>query len=198
MVHTGGVSVTDPAAEASGGVGRRLPHVAQVFSHWGPDTANGVQRAVHSLSLALEASGHEVWRCAVEREGIRGIVGRRPDIVHLHSVHISGNILLGRRLRRAGIPYCVSTHGGLSPIAFTRGTLKKQIFKLLCERNYLNQAAFIHALTIEEAQSLRAYGVRSAITVAPNGVETTFTAPEGAGNVVYTPLGATVNALRTP
>jgi glycosyltransferase involved in cell wall biosynthesis len=83
------------------------------------------------------------------------------------------------RLARAGVPYCVTVHGILSPTALQRRAWAKQVAGLL-ERPFLNRAAFVHALTDTERADLRRYGVRAPIVVAPNGVDPDeLAAPEG-------------------
>src|SRR5262249_39424668 len=94
-----------------------------------------------------------------------------PDLVHLHSLHVPENIVLGRWLRAAGIPYCITVHGALSRPARTKGRFKKAAFNVLFERAYLNRAAVIHALTAEERDAIAASGVRCRIAVAPNGID---------------------------
>jgi glycosyltransferase involved in cell wall biosynthesis len=98
------------------------------------------------------------------------VVAWQPDIVHFHSVHIPQNIALASHLGRAGIPYCVTAHGGLFPAALQRHRLKKKVFDLLFERRYLNQARFIHALSPRESEIIRRHGVNRPIVIVPNGL----------------------------
>ena len=58
------------------------------------------------------------------------VLAWQPDIVHFHSVHIPQNVALAAHLGRAGIPYCVTVHGGLFRAALRRGRLKKTLFNL--------------------------------------------------------------------
>jgi glycosyltransferase involved in cell wall biosynthesis len=95
----------------------------------------------------------------------------QPDIVHFHSIHVPENVWFAARLRRAGISYCVTIHGGLSRLAHRRRWVRKLVFKWLCERTYLNGAAFIHALTPLESMDIRGYGTRAPIVDAPNGID---------------------------
>jgi poly(glycerol-phosphate) alpha-glucosyltransferase len=95
----------------------------------------------------------------------------RPDLVHLHSLHVPENIVLGRWLSAAGVPYCITIHGALSQSARSNRRIRKAAFHVLFERAYLNRAALIHALTFEERDAIIASGVRRQIIVAPNGVE---------------------------
>jgi glycosyltransferase involved in cell wall biosynthesis len=99
-----------------------------------------------------------------------GILAWQPEIVHFHSVHIPQNVALAARLADAGVPYCVTVHGGLFRAALRRGRLKKAVFHLLFERQYLNRARFIHALSPREAEVIRRRGGNGSVVVLPNGL----------------------------
>lgn len=101
----------------------------------------------------------------------RHVLAARPDIVHLHSVHVPENVGVAAYLRRLRIPYCVTTHGGLTTGALRNGRIKKAIFRWAFEHAYLNQAAFLHAVTEDERLSMRASGLRPPITTVPNGID---------------------------
>jgi glycosyltransferase involved in cell wall biosynthesis len=88
----------------------------------------------------------------------------------LHSIHVPENITLARHLRKAGVPYCVTIHGGLSRVAQQRSRARKAALWWLGERQYLDNALFIHALTCEEASDIGAYGVKAPTVIAPNGI----------------------------
>jgi len=167
----------------------------------GQNAMNGVGRAVYFLSEAQRALGHEVGLVYEHAEHLHGagngnrspltavrarlrrttlqvsstfleeLLAFRPDIVHLHSIHVPENVSLSRHLRRAGIPYCVTIHGGLSRVAQKRGRIKKTALWWLGEKTCLDGALFIHALTREEAVDIRAYGIKAPMVVAPNGID---------------------------
>lgn len=94
----------------------------------------------------------------------------RPDIVHFHSVHIPANIFLASRLALDGVPYCLTVHGALFPLARRRHALKKALFDLLLERRYLRNARFVQALSAAEAAVIGRHGVTAPIVVVPNGL----------------------------
>ena len=102
---------------------------------------------------------------------LTGVADWGPDILHLHSVHIPENILLSRYLRRAGTEYCVTVHGGLSPVRQKRNRWLKRALKVIAEQRYFEAAAFVHAISECDAKEIRAYGVRNQIVVAPNGID---------------------------
>jgi glycosyltransferase involved in cell wall biosynthesis len=94
----------------------------------------------------------------------------QPDVLHLHGVHISQNVLLGRRARQAGIPYCVTVHGMLARAAQRRRRWLKRTAALL-ERPFLDRASFVHAVSTDEVDDLRAYGTKAPIVIAPNAID---------------------------
>jgi glycosyltransferase involved in cell wall biosynthesis len=98
------------------------------------------------------------------------VLASEPEIVHFHSVHIPENVALAAHLGRAGIPYCVTVHGGLFRAALRRSLVKKTVFNLLFERRYLNHARFIHAVSPHEAEAIRHHGIDRPIVVVPNGL----------------------------
>jgi glycosyltransferase involved in cell wall biosynthesis len=199
----------------------------------GPDTANGVGRAVYHLATAQRALGHDVGIVSErahhidddhEPDGqpspllqareqlaqrtrqvsptlVRELLDDPPDVIHLHSIHVLENVSISRHLRRAGVPYCVTVHGGLSQTAQQRGRMKKAALWWLGERQCLDRALFIHALTRQEACDIRAYGVSAPTVVAPNGIDAgllpqpvdrcaLFTqAPELAGHRIFMFMG---------
>jgi glycosyltransferase involved in cell wall biosynthesis len=105
-----------------------------------------------------------------ERRLANDLLTWTPDIVHFHSVHIVQNVALASYLSRAGVPYCVTVHGGLFRSALQRHRLKKAAFNFFFERHYLNGAHFIHALSASEGEVLRQYGIKRPVVVVPNGL----------------------------
>jgi glycosyltransferase involved in cell wall biosynthesis len=174
-----------------------MVRVVHALRHCAADSVNGVERAVWHLGQAQRAAGAavalvtssdvaaETSPSGIARAASRLAFGRgerqdmlqrslafQPDIVHLHSIHVPENIWMAERLTRVCVPYCVTIHGGLSPIARHRGRLKKAAFTALWdERRYLNAAAFLHALTDEEARAIRAYGATAPVVTVPNGID---------------------------
>ena len=106
----------------------------------------------------------------LEQNLAEDVLAWQPEIVHFHSIHIPQNVALAAHLGRAGIPYCVTVHGGLFPAALRRGHLKKTVFNILFERRYLNDARFIHAVSPYETEVIRDHGVDRPIVVVPNGL----------------------------
>jgi glycosyltransferase involved in cell wall biosynthesis len=105
------------------------------------------------------------------RDLVADLITWDPTIVHFHFVHIPQAIRLARHLQLAGIPYCVSPNGGLALEAQRRRRVPKRAFAALFERRYLNQAAFLHAVSQSDVQGALAYGVDNRFAMAPNCID---------------------------
>ena len=177
VVHVGG----DSGQNATNGVGRAVYFLSEAQRALGHQVGLVNESAEHLQGIhsgndtrsrfALVRARIRQTTLQVSPTLVRELLAFRPDIVHLHSIHVPTNLSLSRHLRRARIPYCVTIHGGLSRVAQQRGRIKKTALWWLGERTYLDGALFIHALTREEAVDIRAYGIKAPMVVAPNGID---------------------------
>lgn len=92
------------------------------------------------------------------------------DIVHIHGLWQHPTLLGAWLSRRAGKPYVISAHGMLEPWALRRGRWKKAIYSAITERKKLARAACLLALTADEVENYRAFGLENPVAVVPNGV----------------------------
>jgi glycosyltransferase involved in cell wall biosynthesis len=157
-----------------------LGHEVSIFSitHLPPIAVPRVEVNVYSprrlpLELRAERLKHVLDRSPTNlpKELVADLLGRSPDIVHFHFIHMPQALRIASRLGRIGVPYCVSLHGGLAVEAQRRHRFAKQMFAALFERRYLTRAAFLHAVSRLDADGARAYGVRNRIVIAPNGID---------------------------
>ena len=94
------------------------------------------------------------------------------DIVHLHGVYSTWNLLVARMCRKANRPYLITLHNGLSPeSARVSGRLKKKVFHALLQRRHLESAGGIHVLTEEETTDLYAVAQPRNVFCIPNGID---------------------------
>ena len=113
---------------------------------------------------------------------ISELIAWEPAVLHLHFVGAPQNLWIASHVRRRDIPYCVTIHGGLSPVAQRRNRWVKLVFKLLFERRYLQRAAFLHAISSQDVDGLRSYGVKNTTAVIPNGIDlSTVPTPDAEG-----------------
>ncbi len=95
---------------------------------------------------------------------------RDTDGLHLHGLWEQSTLAGAQAARRWRKPYIVSAHGMLEPWALRNRRVKKQIYATLFERQNLEGAAWLHALTAAEAKDYRSFGLRAPIAIIPNGV----------------------------
>lgn len=104
---------------------------------------------------------HEIIdRLVEERDSI--------DLVHFHMIWFYDKNLIAKALKKAGIPFIITTHGTYSTPHASTG--KRKLARWLLELGYLNAAIEIHAITGEESDALKRYGYRGATFLAPNGI----------------------------
>lgn len=101
------------------------------------------------------------------------LLGIKPDVVHFHGVWTPMSARLGLWLRRQGIPYAISPHGGLMEEVLLRGRVKKLTYLALLGRPFCRGASFIHCISKAEADAVRPISGDTPVVVAPHGVEGT-------------------------
>ena len=97
---------------------------------------------------------------------------RQADGVHIHGIWDEHCSLTGSIASQLGIPYIVSAHGMLEKWAVGQKNLKKAIYSAIFERETLRRSSCLRALTANEVEDYRRYGVHGPVAVIPNGVET--------------------------
>ncbi|MET7383602.1 glycosyltransferase, partial [Streptomyces sp. NPDC005526] len=103
--------------------------------------------------------------------GLRtSLLASDAQIVHTHGIwmHPSADVVAWHRRRRK--PYIISPHGMLDPWIMKRSKLKKWVALAAYEHSHLNRAACFHALNREEADAIRAVGLKQPIAIVHNGV----------------------------
>lgn len=92
------------------------------------------------------------------------------DLVSLQSVWQYPNWVLREWCRQKGLPYVITTHGNLSPVALSFSATKKRIAARWFADSLLRSADALHALNEAERRHIRNYGLRQPVIVVPNGV----------------------------
>lgn len=91
------------------------------------------------------------------------------DLVHFHLIWFYDKNIIAKALKKAGMPFIITTHGTYSkPHAYTG---KRLLAKWLFELDYLNMSTEIHAITREEGTGLQRYGYTGRSFVAYNGID---------------------------
>jgi glycosyltransferase involved in cell wall biosynthesis len=133
-------------------------------SHWaGIHTVAFPKIGPSTLHFAPRA-GHWLRRCNL-----------RPDVVSLEGVwlHLFGKI--AQWARRQKVPYLITPHGNFNPFALRISSWKKSLARTWFADHMLRHAACFHAITEQEYQWIRDYGLRQPVCLIPNGVHTPST-----------------------
>lgn len=91
------------------------------------------------------------------------------DIVAVNGIMTYPMTVTGRMCKRMGKPYVVSVRGGLLPGAMSTKTWRKKMFYLMFIRVILAGAAVIHTTSDTESEHVAALGLKTPITIVPNG-----------------------------
>src|SRR5271155_4876260 len=165
-----------------------------------PRTVNGVNKVVHWLATTQKQMGlaSEIWalmsngaasthehiysmrffkrtksRFLLTRELCSALKQLPSDTwVQLHSVYIPELTAIARLLRKRGIVYGVTTHGGYLTLYFDPSRalrIKKRIFSTLWENWMLHHAAMIHVIGATELDDLRRRAPHQKMVMIPNG-----------------------------
>jgi glycosyltransferase involved in cell wall biosynthesis len=162
-----------------------------------PDTLNGVSKLGHWMATYQFRLGHDVevwgladsmnltprlreykmrilpitrWRFVLSRELKEALAALEPGTwVHFHSVFCPEFSSIAARLRRQGIRYGVTPHGGYSPGVMKKNPLKKQMYVALRERRYLSGAKWVQATGSGEVKEILAIAQPANVGLIQNG-----------------------------
>jgi glycosyltransferase involved in cell wall biosynthesis len=165
-----------------------------------PRSVNGVNKVVHWLATTQVASGmlSAVWSlshdtsepthdraydlrvfgrtrsCFLLTEQVReALMQLTPETwVQLHSVYIPELTAIARLLKKRGILYGVTTHGGYLSFYFDKSRVarfKKTLFAVLWENWMLRNAAMIHVIGATELEDLQRRAPAQKLVLIPNG-----------------------------
>jgi glycosyltransferase involved in cell wall biosynthesis len=181
----------------SGGTLMRIVHILKGKAN--PDTLSGVNKIVHWMATSQLQQGHkvEVWGLAASMNPpthrrdydlrlfqvtrLRVTLGRElraaldrlePGTwVHFHSVFIPEFPAISKILKKRGLAYSVTPHGGYNPWILKKNPWKKQLYVAICEARYLRNAAWIQATGANEVQDALKIAPRARVYLIPNGQE---------------------------
>ena len=94
----------------------------------------------------------------------------RYDLIHTHEMWHYPQFVAYRQARRLGIPFVVSPHGCLTPLALANDRLLKIVYTRLVQRRILKDASLLHAVTKQEAEQIRTYGVSTRTEIIQSGI----------------------------
>lgn len=140
--------------------------------------------ALHGLVDGHWALDRDGWgRVPVRAHSIRGpavfgyaptmraaALDAAPDLIHCHGLWRYPSLVSEQVSRRHRRPRVVSAHGMLNAEPLAVGAWRKRIAVLAYEGRHVRGASLLHALTGDEARSIRRFGYHGPIAVLPNGV----------------------------
>lgn len=98
-------------------------------------------------------------------------IGNKFDIMHTHLPFIYPTLAVARAAKKFRTPLFYHQRGVLDPARLRFRSLKKRAYIWMYERDILEQATTLIALTEAEVESYRALGVKSRVEVIPNGID---------------------------
>lgn len=174
-------------AFAYGGPPRSILGLCRELPHHGIDvnvmttTAGGPDRELPPATEPVEYEGVPVryfplaeprrfWNAPALRRALAREVPSY-DVVHVHGLWNMPAWDAARLARRAGVPYVISPRGMLEREALAIGRGRKAIAFRLIERRNIRSAAWLHATSTREVETLEAASLEPPIVYAPNGVD---------------------------
>ncbi len=97
---------------------------------------------------------------------------RTHDIVHIHELWHFPHYAAYKSAIANGKPYCITTHGTLSPWALRHKYARKRIYMQSIQRRILSHASCLHALTAQEKCDIKNLGILTPTVTIPNGIYT--------------------------
>ena len=91
-------------------------------------------------------------------------------VIHGQGLWDASSVAAAMLSTRTSLPLVISPRGMLEPWALAYRRRKKMLAWHLWQRRVLEAATLLHATSTQEAQSIRAAGLRNPVAVIPNGV----------------------------
>lgn len=129
----------------------------------GSETSPGI-RAFRRIGPTKAFFSTDLWEH-------RDVLMEECDILHGHGFYSAMNLVLGLAARAHRVPLVYHVHGIFEPWILARSRWKKRIAHFLFENANFRYASLWRALTLKEADQIRAQGIKAPIVVCPNGVE---------------------------
>ena len=179
-------SVSSIESEASGPA-YSVPALARALSELGHEAsvlslgAPGRRRSGGYVDERFSAQFSGAWplrKLGVSSALREGVEASRADVLHVHGLWMMPNIYPANIAREQGLPLVLSPRGMLGPDALRFSYPVKMLFWALMQRRAVHRVDCFHATCQQEAEDIRAFGLRQPIAIIPNGID--LRAPTGA------------------
>jgi glycosyltransferase involved in cell wall biosynthesis len=101
---------------------------------------------------------------------LKSLLHTGAEIIHNHGLWMYPSLAVLKWYRQTQKPYVVSPQGMLDLWALQNARWKKRVASVLYENAHLQNAACIHAVSRQELDAIRNYGLKNPVCVIPNGV----------------------------
>jgi glycosyltransferase involved in cell wall biosynthesis len=119
------------------------------------------------------------------------------DVIHGHGLYVGTNLILGRAARKQQKSMVYHVHGMFEPYILGRSKWKKRLVHWLFEDANFREVRLWRALTENEADQIRACGIRQPVVVTPNGVNIDdYAKPMDSAAPIETPMVPKLNKNR--
>jgi glycosyltransferase involved in cell wall biosynthesis len=103
----------------------------------------------------------------------------RFDLIHQHGIWTAISRAVNKWRVRTGKPTVIAPHGSLNALALRRSAWKKRLALFYYERENLQKASCLHALSRREAEGFRAFGLKNPIAIIHNGISEDWICQQG-------------------
>jgi glycosyltransferase involved in cell wall biosynthesis len=161
-----------------------------------PDSLNGVSKVVHWMATSQTRLGHEVevWGLVssttpstrhreyelrlFQMTRLRLNLGSELKVaidgleqgtwVHFHSVFAPEFPSIAQRLKKRGLSYGITPHGGYDPGIFNKNPWRKRLYFAIREAGYMRTAKWIQAIGAAEIGDIRRIAPETRVDLIPN------------------------------
>lgn len=158
-----------------GGPSRSVPMLVKGLSEVGVDITLMTFRDEDMNTHAMEGTSARliIWEQETPIKEIEAfILSEKFDLIQMQSMWATSYHQVAQIARKHSIPYLITPRGMLEPWSLSQKKWKKKLAIRLYQMKDLQKAACIFTTAEMEAKHVRELGVKSAISVIPNGIET--------------------------
>lgn len=158
-----------------GGPSRSVPMLVKGLAEAGVDITLMTFRSEDMNTHALEGTPAKliVWEDRTTPREIEDfILSEKFDLIQLQSMWAKSYHVVALIARNHNIPYIITPRGMLEPWSLSQKKWKKKLALMFYQMKDLQKAACIFTTAEMEAKHVRELGVRTPMSVIPNGVET--------------------------
>lgn len=158
-----------------GGPSRSVPMLVKGLAEAGVDITLMTFRSEDMNTHALEGTPAKliVWEDRTTPREIEDfILSEKFDLIQLQSMWAKSYHVVALIARNHNIPYIITPRGMLEPWSLSQKKWKKKLALMFYQMKDLQKAACIFTTAEMEAKHVRELGVRTPMSVIPNGIET--------------------------